>query len=199
MGFDITGLNPKNIKIKSPKCPKDLFNGCSEKEQNKYFDELAKFQEQKGTYFRNNVWWWRPLAHYVLEYTKVIDEDKKKYWSTNDFYTVEDEEAVQIAKQLKHLINTGHTKRFSAQWEARRKTLEIHNDKVDEELNQFTESVKKKMRNDNLAPKDFPEEDHKKWEEIYNKRNSDGSYPFEEESVKEFSEFCKNCGGFTIG
>ena len=30
-------------------------------------------------------------------------------------------------------------------------------------------------------------------------RNSDGSYPFTEENVKEFSEFCKNSGGFTIG
>ena len=78
MGFDITGLNPKNIKVKNPKCPKDLFQGCSKEEEKKYFDDLGKYQEQKGTYFRNNVWWWRPLAHYVLEYTKVINEDKKK-------------------------------------------------------------------------------------------------------------------------
>lgn len=199
MGFDITGLNPKNIKVKSPKCPKDLFNGCSEKEQKKYFEDLDKYQEQKGTYFRNNVWWWRPLAHYVLEYTKVIDEDKKKYWSTNDFYTIEDEEAVQIAKQLKHLINSGHTKRFSTQWEARRKTLEKHNDKVEKELEEHTKQVQTKMKNDNLAPKDFSKADHDKWERIYRKKNHDGSYPFSVENVEEFAEFCENSGGFTIG
>ena len=42
MGFDLSGLNPKN---------------------------------ETGEYFRNNVWWWRPLAQYVLDETKVIPED----------------------------------------------------------------------------------------------------------------------------
>ena len=199
MGFDITGLNPKNLKVKSPKCPKNLFEGCSKEEQDKYFDELDKYQDQKGTYFRNNVWWWRPLAHYVLTHTKVISEDKKECWSYNDHCIVEEEEAKQIAKQLRHLINTGHTKRFSAEWEARRKTLEIHNEKVEKELSEFSDSVKKKMEDDNLAPINYPAADKKIWDKIYKKRNSDASYPFSIKNVEEFAEFCENSGGFSIG
>ena len=104
-----------------------------------------------------------------------------------------------IARQLRYLIKTGHTKRYEAQWEARRKTLEVHNEKVEKELEAHTKQVQTKMRNSNLAPKDFPKEDHKIWDKIYNKRNSDASYPFSVKNVKEFAEFCENCGGFTIG
>ena len=198
MGFDITGLNPKNLKYKSPKYPKDLFQGCSKAEQDKYFEDLGKYQEQKGTYFRNNVWWWRPLAHYVLTHTKVIDDNKKECWSYNDNCIVEEQEAIQIAKQLKHLIKKGHTKRFEAEWEARRKTIEIHNDKVEKELEEHCQDVYKKLGK-TIAPKDFPKKDHDKWEKIYRRRNSDGSYPFSVKNVKEFAEFCEYSGGFSIG
>ena len=56
MGFDLTGLNPKKAKYKSPS------NDLYEQDKDKFFKELEKYQNQKGTYFRNNVWWWRPLA-----------------------------------------------------------------------------------------------------------------------------------------
>ena len=192
MGFDLTGLNPKNKKYKSPS--HDLY----EKDKDKYFEELEKYQSQKGTYFRNNVWWWRPLAHYVLEHTKVIDEDKKECWSYNDFCEIPEQEATQIAKQLRYLIDSGHTEKFAKEWEAKRKKIEKHNDKVEKELEEHCQEVKKRLGKD-LAPKDFPKKDHDKWERIYRKRNSDGYYPFKVDNVEEFAEFCKYSGGFTIG
>ena len=198
MGFDITGLNPKNLHLQEPERPDNLFD-LSKEEQDKYFDKRDEYTSQSGTYFRNNVWWWRPLAHYVLEETKVIPEDKKESWGYNDCSEVSQKEAEMIARQLRYLIKTGHTKRYEAQWEARRKTLEIHNDKVEKELEAHTKKVRTKMKDSNLAPKDFPKEDHKIWDKIYKKRNSDASYPFSVENVKEFAEFCENCGGFTIG
>ena len=198
MGFDIVGMNPKNIEINEPERPENLFE-LSQKEQDKYFEKRELYLNQSGTYFRNNVWWWRPLAEYVLNYTKVIPEHEQESWQYNDCTEVSKQNAEMIAQQLDHLIKVGHTKQFEKDYEKTRKKIEKHNEKVEKELETFSQSVKKKMRNDNLAPKDFPEEDHKKWQEIYNKRNSSGSYPFSEENVKEFSEFCKNCGGFTIG
>ena len=198
MGFDIVGMNPKNIEINEPERPENLFQ-LSQKEQDKYFEKRELYLNQSGTYFRNNVWWWRPLAEYVLNYTKVIPEHEQESWQYNDCTEVSKQNAEMIAQQLDHLIKVGHTKQFEKDYEKTRKKIEKHNEKVEKELKTFSQSVKKKMRNDNLAPKDFPEEDHKKWQEIYNKRNSSGSYPFSEENVKEFSEFCKNCGGFTIG
>jgi len=166
MGFDISGLNPKN---------------------------------EKGEYFRNNVWYWRPLAEYVLKNTKVIDEKDQEHWHYNDCHVVPKEQAEQIAKQLDYLIKSGHCKGTAQAWEIRRKKIEKHNEQVEKELDNHVKDVQRRMNDSNLAPKDFPKEDHDKWEKIYEKRNSDGSYPFEEENVKEFSEFCKNSGGFTIG
>ena len=55
------------------------------------------------------------------------------------------------------------------------------------------------MKKKNLAPCDYPIDDKKTWDRIYKKRNSDASYPFSVENVKEFADFCKNSGGFTIG
>ena len=193
MGFDLTGLNPKNRKYKSPS------NDLYEKDKDKFFEQLEKYQSQKGTYFRNNVWWWRPLANYVLEFTKVVDENKKECWQYNDNCIIENVEAIQIARQLRHLIETGHTKKFARDWEARRKKIEKYNEKVEKELEEHTKQVQTKMKNDNLAPKDFPKADHDKWEKIYRKRNHDGSYPFSVENVEEFAEFCENSGGFSIG
>lgn len=198
MGFDITGLNPKNLHLKEPERPDNLWELSKEK-QNEYFDLRDKYTSQSGTYFRNNVWWWRPLAHYVLEYTKVISEDRKEVWSYNDNSEVSQKEAEMIARQLRYLIDSGHTKKFSRDWEARRKKLEKHNDKVEKELEKHTKQVRNKMRNSNLAPKDFPEADKKIWDKIYHKRNSDASYPFSIQNVEEFAEFCENSGGFSIG
>jgi hypothetical protein len=110
-----------------------------------------------------------------------------------------EQEAIQIAKQLKHLIKKGHTKRFEAEWEARRKTLQIHNDKVEKELAEHEREVCFRLDKKNLAPKDFPKKDLEKWERIYRKRNSDANYPFSVENVKEFAEFCEHSGGFRIG
>tara|TARA_Y100001937_G_scaffold36156_1_gene51872 strand:- start:133 stop:714 length:582 start_codon:yes stop_codon:yes gene_type:complete len=193
MGFDLTGLNPKNKKYKSPS------NDLYKKDKDKFFEELEKYQSQKGTYFRNNVWWWRPLAEYVLKETKVILESDQDGWHYNDCHEVSKEDAEQIAKQLRYLIESGHTKKFAKDWETRRKKIEKYNEQVEKELEEHTKQVQTKMKNDNLAPKDFSKEDHDKWERIYRKRNHDGSYPFSVENVEEFAEFCENSGGFSIG
>ena len=198
MGFDITGLNPKNIVINEPERPENLFE-LSKKEQDKYFDERELYLNQSGIYFRNNVWWWRPLAEYVLKYTKVIPEHEHESWHYNDCYEVSKQYAEMISKQLNHLIKSGHTKQFEKDYEKTRKKAEKHNEKVEKELETFSQNVKKKMRNDMLVPNEFPKEDKKKWDKIYNKKNFNGNYPFSVENVKEFSEFCKNSGGFTIG
>ena len=193
MGFDLTGLDPKNKKYKSPS------NDLYKKDKDKFFEELEKYQSQKGTYFRNNVWWWRPLAEYVLKETKVILESDQDGWHYNDCHEVSKEDAEQIAKQLRYLIESGHTKKFAKDWETRRKKIEKYNEQVEKELEEHTKQVQTKMKNDNLAPKDFSKEDHDKWERIYRKRNHDGSYPFSVENVEEFAEFCENSGGFSIG
>lgn len=198
MGFDITGMNPKNLHIEEPKKPDNLFE-LSEDMQNKYFEEQDNYTSQSGTYFRNNVWWWRPLADYVLTHTKVIPENEHEHWGYNDCYEVSQLNAEMISQQLDHLIKSGHCKAYEDQFEKNRKIIEKHNDKIEKQLEEHCREVCFKLDKKNLAPNEFPTEDKKKWDKIYDKKNFNGNYPFSVDNVKKFSEFCKNSGGFTIG
>ena len=68
---------------------------------------LGNHKNANGEYFRNNVWWWRRLADFVCEHTGVIKEENKPEWQSNGGHEVSEEQAVQIAKQLKALIKNG--------------------------------------------------------------------------------------------
>ena len=198
MGFDLTGIKPKNLNLQEPKRPDNLFK-LSKEEQEKYFDKREEYTSQSGTYFRNSVWWWRPLADYVLRFTKVISEDQQEAWWYNDCSEVSQQDAEMISQQLDHLIKSGHCKAYADQFEKERIKIEKQNDKIEKELNKFCKSVEKKLGKTNLAPNEFPTEDKAKWDKIHYKKNFLGNYFFSVDNVKEFSEFCKNSGGFTIG
>ena len=196
MGFDLYGLNPK-LKSKEPSI--NWEDKPSDKEKRQYFKDREKFlKENVGHYFRNNVWWWRPLANYVIKFTGCIDESDHEYWSENGGHEVDDQTAKQIHNQLKVLIESGHTKKFEDDYEKERLRAEKHNDKVEKELKKFCKSVEKKLGKTNLAPMNFPKADKDKWDEIYNKKLWSASYPFSVENVKEFAEFCRFSGGFKI-
>ena len=199
MGFDLHGLNPQTT-VKKPERPDNLHDeNFSQEEREKYFEEMDKYESQSGTYFRNNVWWWRPLADYVIRFTKVVSDKDAESWHFNDNHEVNDQDAKMIAQQLEHLISTGHTKKYAKEFELLRKKAEKKNEVVEKELQAFSESVKKKYNQPGWAPIDFPKKEKQQWDRILQKRNSMGNYPFNLENVKEFAIFCKFSGGFTIG
>jgi len=198
MGFDLYGMNPYNPN-KAVKPKLDWDKPTTEEERKEHFKKLDEYEKEVvGDYFRSNVWWWRPLATYVIKYTGCVEEDDINLWHENGGHEVDDETAKQIHNQLKVLIESGHTKKFEADYEKERKKMEKHNDKVEKELRKFCKSVEKKLGKTNLAPADFPKEDHDEWERIYHKRKNGGSYPFSVDHVKEFAEFCRFSGGFKI-
>ena len=193
MGMDVYGLNPK---LKSEK-PKLDWNSASEKERDDYFEQMNKFEEEnKGYYFRNNVWWWRPLADYIIEFTGCVEEENVDYWHENGGFRVKDTDAVEIAKQLKHLIATGHTKHYAEMYMEDYKKAQKHNEVLDMVLSAFCYVIRKK--HGDIVPRDYPKEDKDKWDAIYNKTDRSGMYPFSVENVQEFAEFAEHSGGFKI-
>ena len=198
MGFDLYGMNPHNPK-KAIKPKLDWDKPTTEAQRKEHFKKLDEYEKEVvGDYFRSNVWWWRPLASYVINYTGCVNEDDAEMWSTNDGHEVDEETAQQIHNQLQVLIESGHTQKFQDDYEKERKIAEEHNDKVEKELKKFCDSVEKKLGKTNLAPNDFPKADKEKWDKIWNKRKWSASYPFSVEHVKEFAEFCRFSGGFRI-
>ena len=198
MGFDLYGVKPK-LKQGSVKPERPDWNNCTEAEKDEYFSAMDKFeQDNKGYYFRNNVWHWRPLAQYVIEHTKVITDQKKiDGFNYNDGVEISEQEAVQIARQLKHLIKTGHTEKYAEEYMAGYTQAKKNNIKVHKEMDAFQKAMDKKHGKD-IAPKDYPKADYEKWNAIYSKLDINGNYPFHIENVKEFAEFAEQSGGFQI-
>ena len=115
MGFDLHGMNPVIREGDTPKAPKNLWSEETSKEvRDKYFEKKWAFEEKNpGIYFRNNVWWWRPLWDYV--YNECQDILTEKDWDSghyNDGHAISEEKAVQIGKRLNELIESGKAQAY---------------------------------------------------------------------------------------
>ena len=149
MGFDLSGMNP-NITRPEPELPP--FPERTDKDWEKYHD----WQEENcGTYFRNNVWWWRPLWHFVSSTCEsILTERDIESGSYNDGHRISKTKADRIARRLFKMIRNGDVKAYESAYKEHLDSL--------------------------------------------NKDNWDKSYPFSEDNVRQFANFCLNSGGFRI-
>lgn len=78
-----------------------------------------KPMSEKGEYFRNNVWWWHPLADYCVHVASDICE-ACQYWHSNDGCGLDAEDAMQLAEILQGELDSGncdaYAKHISARW-----------------------------------------------------------------------------------
>ena len=113
MGFDLSGMNP-NLTRPAPPLPKSFnSDGWSDKEQNMYADYEEWQQENSGVYFRNNVWWWRPLWNFVTgACDDILTEKDMESGSFNDGHKISKTKANKIAKKLYKLIKNGDVKLY---------------------------------------------------------------------------------------
>jgi len=201
MGFDLYGVNPK-IKEGTKKPEEIDWKTSTQEEKDEYFKAVDEFESiNRGVYFRNNVWWWRRLADYILEHTKCVDEKDFEKWQENGGHEVDEATAIQIANQLEYLLNTGHATKYKQEIDEEIKKAEEHNNKVEKMLSELRLEVAKivgKEKAEQMAPRDYPEPLNKKWWEITNQTDYRANYPFSINNVKEFIEFARNSGGFRI-
>ena len=149
MGFDLSGINP-NVTRPQPELPP--FTERTDKDWEAYHDW---YEENCGVYFRNNVWSWRPLWHYVSSVCGNILTDKDIGSGTyNDGHRICKTKANRIASRLFKLIRMGNVKAYESAYRKHQQSLS--------------------------------EDD---W---------DRSYPFSEDNVRQFANFCLNSGGFEI-
>ncbi len=159
---------------------------------------LGNHKNKNGEYFRNNVWWWRPLADFVCEKTNCIDEQDKVNWQNNGGHVVDEALAKQIATQLKALIVSGDVSKAIKENEEIQAEAEENNKFVDRCHEMLRAKVEKEQGDKNLAPADYPKDDHDTWDWIQSKHNYGSSYPFNMENVEEFIKFCEDSRGFKI-
>ena len=67
---------------------------------------------EEGKYFRNNVWWWRPLADYCLEVAPDVTV-ACAHWHSNDGDGLNAEGALALADALQIELDAGRTETYA--------------------------------------------------------------------------------------
>jgi hypothetical protein len=75
-----------------------------------------KPDSEVGEYFRNNVWWWSPLARYCCEVAPEITSHCE-YWQRNDGDGLGARYSKQLAKVLREKISSGETAKWKVEYD----------------------------------------------------------------------------------
>ena len=189
MGFDLSGVNP-NLTRPQPSLPESYNRDNWSKKDHEMFDDYEKWQEENsGVYFRNNVWGWRPLWNFVTAMCNdILTEKDIEQGYYNDGHKISKTKAGKIAKKLHNLIEKGDVEAYESAHKRHLASLK----QVDCEICDATGKRQEppitgagdvKCNGCNGTGK----------KDDWNK-----SYPFSEENVRQFANFCMNSGGFRI-
>ena len=123
MGMDVFGNNPKINTKEGDFSVYEKYNNMDFKQKwdeldadnklkDKYFEEEEKFKNiNKGVYFRNNVWAWRPLWNYCYAVADgLIDEDTFQRGHENSGAGLNKADSIKLGKLLLEEIAEGRTK-----------------------------------------------------------------------------------------
>ena len=142
-------------------------------------------KSEKGDYFRNNCWWWRPLWNFVCdECSDVITEDDASGGHYNDGHLIDETKCEVIVERLTEMLESGYVKTYQ---DIRQKQL----DKLPMEKCETCDGSG--VRYDKVIQGECNGCNGTGEREPWSK-----SYPFEVDNVKEFVEFVKDSGGFQI-
>ena len=214
MGFDLYGMNPVVNKKYPPRFNEimkeygtkdgeegwlDWSKDIPEDVKEEYFELKNQFEEDNpGDYFRNNVWWWRPLWSFVCSSCDdILTEKDMDGGSYNDGHKISKTKATRIGKRLSKLIADGTVHRMDEREALERAKAKAHNEIIQEELNDLKKLVIKECGED-LVPSDYPEPFNERWNEIYGRKKWQSDYPFDKRNVENFAKFCLQSGGFEI-
>lgn len=149
---------------------------------------------ETGQYFRNNVWWWRPLSFYIQENHPKIAKMSED-WDTNSGHGLNDKHAKLLAQRLYADIETGKVEEYQTKFELQKELVEDEN----------CEYCKTTGIRHWPVTTDSGETTTELRAEQCNVCNGKGTvrpfithYSFSIENVKAFIDFLTDCGGFAI-
>ena len=187
MGFDLTGLNP-NLTRPEPELP-PIVERTSE-----HWEKYRDWQEENcGTYFRNNVWGWRPLWNFVClacarpPYNILTEKDIER-GCYNDGHKISKTKADKIAKRLHSLIEKGWVQIYEERYHR-------HLDSLEQVDCTICDATGKRQKPPETGAGDM---ECNGCNGTGKKDDWDKSYPFYEDNVRQFANFCANSGGFRI-
>ena len=111
MGFDLYGEKPIQNEFKHQERWDELSSMSYDEREEKglsdeYYTLMSKYESvNPGAYFRNNVWWWRPLWSFVCEHCHdILTQEDMNNGSYNDAHIISRRKAEAIAQRLEKLL-----------------------------------------------------------------------------------------------
>jgi len=209
MGFDLYGIKPTvnkdypkeyyNLLKKHGNGTELNWNDAPDDIRNKYFEFQDKYQENNpGSYFRNNVWWWRPLWNYVCEQCQdFLTVEDMAGGGSNDGHRISKSKALMISRRLSKLIGEGLVAEYDRKMTLMTAKAQASNQELQEQMDEITKKCHKEHGKD-LVPANYPEPYYSEWKTLQSQHDWDGDYPFNAENVEDFARFCESSGGFDI-
>ena len=161
------------------------------------FDLTGQNKQTGETYFRQNVWGWRPIWSFVTKFCDdLLSAEQLKRGNYNDFVEIKGAESIMLATRLQSLIDDGTVKECTDVYETNRNKEVKAEEILMKALDQWTKDQGAK------CGADLKGDDHELWSIIYHKinNNSDSRYPMSVENIQEFADYCKESDqGFKIG
>ena len=200
MGFDLHGIAPKQ-NTEKPEILNKYRSGWEiedESIQKQYYNEYEAWQEENQcVYFRNNVWWWRPLFYYICSSCEdILTEKDMTKGSYNDGHKISKTKSLKIAARLRARINSGDIFDYYNRHQKEYNEAKEHNQKIEILIDLLRDRVKE--QHGDLVPANYPEPHRADWDNLQAQKKWEASYPFDIDNVKEFAEFCEQSGGFKI-
>ena len=130
MGYDIYGIKPQ-INSEEPGIIKEFselgYNEMSPTQREAYFRAKDRYEEDNpGIYFRNNVWWWRPLWEYISRSCNdILSEKDIIKGDSNSGGTISATKAKKIANRLEKLMKDGSVREHEEEYEHSRKNAKL--------------------------------------------------------------------------
>ena len=161
-------------------------------------------KSEKGEYFRNNVWWWHPLADFICANYGDIARHCAE-WHTNSGDGLDAEQTEQLVRAIKADIASGMVAEFARRYDEHIANLPrqdcgwcdatgIRTDSVGFELGMHDKELPDEIKS--IVGRSYG------WcngcEGIGTTESFEASYPFDVENVQEFVEFLEHSGGFRI-
>ena len=157
-----------------------------------------------GSYFRNNVWSWRPLAGFIQEtYPEIASQCE--YWNSNDGDGLDGKLSVALGKKIHQDIDNGTVKAWRDNYYAELEKLEREVCNCCDGTGIRTDAVGEEQ---DMPRKELPVETqiatgrtHGTCNACYGIGTKEAwamSYPFDVQNVQNFADFLLDCGGFQI-
>lgn len=153
--------------------------------------------DEVGRYFRNNIWWWHPLATFLTETYPDLTA-ACTHWQSNDGDGLDADDASTLATALQRDLDTGVVARYAEQREEALAALPMHECDLCDGTGVRTDEVGRAYGYD--KPRDTRTG-------AGGCNGCDGTgkvapwitnYPFSVENVADFADFLRSCGGFQI-